>query len=174
MFSIISDNCYGTKYTKSLKTEYNTPFFSMYIVSPDYVKLLENWEDYIKIDPVAQEIEGNTKHYKTPRKYPVIMLGDIELHFCHEKKGSGEAIRKWIERRDRLSENLLVKMDDRDKFTIELGKRFLKTSFTNKILFVSQKYSEHFKGLPNVIITEYKTTGPIGTTLEKLYPVKIS
>ena len=48
-------------------------------------------------------------------------------------------------------------MDDRDKFTIELGKRFLALKFPNKILFVSQKYKEVFKGLPNVIITDYKT-----------------
>tara|TARA_R110001592_G_C12767287_1_gene713537 strand:- start:85 stop:528 length:444 start_codon:yes stop_codon:yes gene_type:complete len=146
----------------------------MYIVSPDYIKLLENYEHYIKLDPVAQEIEGNTKHYKTPRKYPVIMLGDIEIHFSHEKQGSKEAIRKWIDRRERMSENLFVKMDDRDKFTEEIGKRFLQTSFPNKILFVSEKYAETFGGLPNVVITEYRTSGPIGTTLEKLYPVKVS
>ena len=170
--SIVSDNCWGVAYTKKLGKLYNTPFFSIYIVSPDYVRLLENWETLIKQDPVAQEDEGATKHYKTSRKYPVLLLGDIELHFSHEKGGAREAIRKWIERRDRMDEKLIVKMDDRDKFTVELGKRFLATSFPNKTLYISQRYAKFFAGDENVIVTSYPTTGPIGTKLEKEYPVE--
>jgi len=169
--SVVSDNCWGVGYTKRLGKLYNTPFFSLYIVTPDYVKLLENWGHYINLDPVAQEDEGATKHYKTSRKYPVLLLGDIELHFSHEKKGSAEAIRKWIERRSRMEDDLIVKMDDRDKFTVELGKRFLETSFKNKRLYISQRWATHFEGYDNVIVTSYKTTGPIGTKLEKEYCV---
>ena len=171
--SVVSDNCWGVAYTKQLGKLYNTPFFSIYIVTPDYVRLLENWEEYIAKDPVAQEDEGATRHYKTSRKYPVLLLGDVELHFAHEKHGAREAIRKWNERRQRMDENLIVKMDDRDKFTVDLGKRFLKTSFANKRLYISQRYAKHFEGDENVIVTSYPTTGPIGTKLEKEYPVTI-
>ena len=67
---------------------------------------------------------------------------------------------------------MYVKMDDRDKFTVELGKRFLKLKqFPHKRLFVSQKYKNTLGGLKDVTVMKYKNQGPIGTRTEKLYPI---
>lgn len=178
-YTIVSDNCFGVAYMKARGEPYDSPFFSMYIYSPDYITLLENFDEYMKLKPVAQDPEGKSKYKRVLAKYPVLLLegskGPVEIHFAHEKQGAKEAIRKWTSRSARMNmdkKQMFVKMDDRDKFTVELGKRFLALKqFPNRVLFASQKYKEVFKGLPNVIITDYKNQGPIGTTLEKKFPI---
>ena len=177
-WTIVSDNCYGVAYMKALantKDEpYNSPFFSIFIYAPDYITLLENFSEYMKIKPVS----GKSK-YKRTTDYPVLLLkgskGPVEIHYSHEKQSAREAIRKWNERTKRMSKrrsNLFVKMDDRDKFTVELGERFLKLPFPNKVLFVSQKYKKDFAGKKGVVITKDTTQTPIGTQLEKEFPIK--
>lgn len=179
-YTIVSDNCYGVAYMKAGKEPYDSPFFSIFIYAPDYILLLENFDEYMKIKPRAVDPNVKSKYKRVLAKYPILFLlegskGIVEIHYAHEKQGAKEAIRKWMTRTARMNMNkkqLWVKMDDRDKFTVELGKRFLALKqFPNRILFVSQKYKEVFKGLPNVIITDYKNQGPIGTTLEKKYPI---
>lgn len=187
-WTIVSDNCYGVAYMKALAQEtkkpYESPFFSIFIYAPDYITLLENFEEYMKLTPVAQEVSeddpmgGKSKYKKKPAKYPVLLLkgskGDVEIHYAHEKQSPQEAIRKWTSRTKRMNldpKDLYVKMDDRDRFTVELGKRFLKLPFPHKVLFVSQKYKDSLGGMKNVIVTDYKTQGPIGTTLEKKFPI---
>jgi len=187
-WTIVSDNCYGVAYMKAVAKEtkkpYESPFFSIFIYAPDYITLLENFQEYMKLTPVAQPTSqddpmgGKSKYKRKPAKYPVLLLkgskGDVEIHYAHEKQSPQEAIRKWTSRTKRMNMNpkdLYVKMDDRDRFTVELGKRFLKLPFPHKVLFVSQKYKDSLGGMKNVIVTDYKTQGPIGTTLEKKYPI---
>tara|TARA_R110000764_G_scaffold3022_1_gene12708 strand:- start:587 stop:820 length:234 start_codon:yes stop_codon:yes gene_type:complete len=68
--------------------------------------------------------------------------------------------------------DMYVKMDSRDKFSVELGKRFLALKqFPHKRLFVSQKYKDALGSLKDVTVMDYKTMPPIGTKTEKLYPV---
>ena len=68
--------------------------------------------------------------------------------------------------------DMYVKIDDRDRFTVELGKRFLNLKqFPHKRLFVSQKYKSSLGGKKDVVVMESKTQGPIGTKTEKLYPI---
>jgi uncharacterized protein (DUF1919 family) len=178
-YTIVSDNCYGVAYMKARGEPYNSPFFSIFIYSPDYITLLENFDEYMKLKPVAQDPEGKSKYRRVISKYPVLLLegskGPVEIHYAHEKQGSKEAIRKWTERVERMDKNkkdMFVKMDDRDRFTVALGKRFLQLKqFPTKRLFLSEKYKKSFEGMKNVVFTKYKTQGPIGTTLEKLYPI---
>ena len=187
-WTIVSDNCYGVAYMKAVAKEtkkpYESPFFSIFIYAPDYITLLENFQEYMKLTPVAQPTSqddpmgGKSKYKRKPAKYPVLLLkgskGDVEIHYAHEKQSPQEAIRKWTSRTKRMNMNpkdLYVKMDDRDRFTVELGKRFLKLPFPHKVLFVSQKYKDSLGGMKNVIVTDYKTQGPIGTTLEKKFPI---
>ena len=188
-WTIVSDNCYGVAYMKALAQEtkkpYESPFFSIFIYAPDYITLLENFDEYMKIKPVAQPTSsedpmgGKSKYRRVISKYPVLLLkgskGDVELHFAHEKQSPQEAIRKWTSRSSRMNMNkkdMFVKMDDRDRFTVELGKRFLKLKqFPHKRLFVSQKYKNTLGGMKDVTVMDYKNQGPIGTKTEKLYPV---
>ena len=188
-WTIVSDNCFGVAYMKALAKEikkpYESPFFSIFIYAPDYITLLENFQEYMKLTPVAQEVSqddalaGKSKYKRKPAKYPVLLLkgskGDVEIHFAHEKQSPQEAIRKWTSRTKRMNMNpqdMFVKMDDRDRFTVELGKRFLALKqFPHKRLFVSQKYKDSLGGKKDVTVMDFKTQGPIGTKTEKLYPI---
>ena len=178
-WTIITDNCYGVAYMKALNKPYESPFFSMYIYAPDYLTLLENFDEYMKITPVAQTPAGKSRWTKAERKYPVLLLkgskGPVEIHMAHEKQSPEEAIRKWTSRKGRMNMNkadMYVKMDSRDKFSVELGKRFLALKqFPHKRLFVSQKYKDALGSLKDVTVMDYKTMPPIGTKTEKLYPV---
>ena len=188
-WTIVSDNCYGVAYMKALAKEtkkpYESPFFSIFIYAPDYITLLENFQEYMKLTPVAQPTSqddpmgGKSKYKRKPAKYPVLLLkgskGDVEIHFAHEKQSPQEAIRKWTSRTKRMSmdkKDMFVKMDDRDRFTVELGKRFLALKqFPHKRLFVSQKYKDSLGGMKDVTVMDFKTQGPIGTKTEKLYPI---
>tara|TARA_R110000796_G_scaffold91582_1_gene195709 strand:+ start:665 stop:1546 length:882 start_codon:yes stop_codon:yes gene_type:complete len=178
-WTIITDNCYGVAYMKALNKPYESPFFSMYIYAPDYLTLLENFDEYMKITPTAQTPAGKSRWTKAERKYPVLLLkgskGPVEIHMAHEKQSPEEAIRKWTSRKGRMNMNkadMYVKMDSRDKFSVELGKRFLALKqFPHKRLFVSQKYKDALGSLKDVTVMDYKTMPPIGTKTEKLYPV---
>ena len=185
-WTIVSDNCYGVAYMKALNKPYESPFFSMFIYAPDYITLLENFDEYMKIKPVAQEpvndtdkFGGKSKYRRVISKYPVLLLkgskGDVELHFAHEKQSSEKAIQKWTSRSSRMNmdkKDMFVKMDDRDRFSVELGKRFLALKqFPHKRLFVSQKYKDSLGTKKDVVVMDYKNQGPIGTKTEKLYPV---
>tara|TARA_R110000782_G_scaffold4210_3_gene14912 strand:+ start:4659 stop:5558 length:900 start_codon:yes stop_codon:yes gene_type:complete len=180
-WTIVTDNCYGVAYMKALNKPYESPFFSMFIFAPDYLTLLENFDEYMKLTPKAQSPSGKTRFYDgRDRKYPVIILdgpkGPVEIHMAHEKQSSEEAIRKWKSRKSRMNmdkSDMFVKMDSRDKFTVSLGKRFLALKqFPHKKLFVAEKYRKDFIDKKNVVImSNYKTQPPIGTTTEKLYPV---
>ena len=98
--SLVSNNCYGVAHEKSKGKEYTTPFFSVFILAPDYIKLLEDFDNYIKLDPVAVQ-DNVSRHYIKNRKYPVLLLGDVEIHCPHDKDWE-KAIEKWCRRRDRM------------------------------------------------------------------------
>ena len=172
--SLVSNNCYGVAHEKSKGKEYTTPFFSVFILAPDYIKLLEDFDNYIKLDPVAVQ-DNVSRHYIKNRKYPVLLLGDVEIHCPHDKDWE-KAIEKWCRRRDRMDldkSKMIVKMCDRDKFSVSIGQRFLALNeFPNKRLFVSQKYKDSFEGIDNIVVTKDKTRCVIGTKLEKQYPVE--
>ena len=195
-WAIVTDNCYGVAYMKAYNKPYESPFFSMYILAPDYILLLKHFTRFMLSKPRIQKPEGKTRYYKgRERKYPVLLLktkwGEVEIHFAHEKGGAKEALKKWESRKSRMGatytdaekakdvaegkkgyNNMFVKMDDRDQFTAKLGKEFLAMDkFPNKVLFVSQKWKKEFEGMDNVVITPYKSSGPIGTKLEKEYPI---
>ena len=108
-YTIVSDNCYGVAYMKARGEPYDSPFFSMYIYAPDYIILLENFDEYMKLKPKAQEPEGKSKYKRVLAKYPVLILegskGPVEIHFAHEKQGAKEAIRKWTSRTSRMNMN---------------------------------------------------------------------
>ncbi len=174
MLTIVSNNCYGVGYEKSKGIDYTTPFFSMYIVLPDYVQLLEHFNYYMSLTPSMSP--GNiSKYYKLPRKYPVLLLEDIEIHMSHDTGTAQESIDKWLRRRDRMSKDktqMFVKMCDREKFNEDLGKRFLALlDFPNKKLFVSNKWKDIFNRSNDVQVVDEKYRCPIGTKLEKLYPI---
>ena len=78
--SIVSNHCWGGFTYHSLKAEFLSPFINMFIPQEDYIRLLEDFDDYMKeeIKYYKNEYEPNLQS-----EYPVALLGDVELHFNH-------------------------------------------------------------------------------------------
>lgn len=162
---IVSNNCYGTKYYHQNKLQYNSPFIGIFLYSECYIKLLENFSKYMKQKPkpCSQSKYGD-------KKYPVMKIGDIEVHCLHDKDIQ-ECIDKWQRRKKRmLSLNQChIKMCDHDKYEDDFGKRFVKLRFKKKKLFLSKK---NYFDDKCVVKTKYKTRCPDGYALGKYYPIE--
>lgn len=134
-FTIISDNCWGGQVYQDLGIEYNTPFIGLFIVSPDYIRLVKNLEHYLS-QPLTFI---NSSKYRDNVQYPIGLLDDVEIHFMHYKNEK-EAIEKWNRRLNRMNwDNLFFKVNDRDYCTDRLLKEFDELSYSRKIIFTAQK-----------------------------------
>jgi uncharacterized protein (DUF1919 family) len=94
---VISNTCVGYFIMKKKEIfPYNNPFIGSIIPNDlDYLKLIYNFDKYIQMSPILGLPSENSlfanqnknKYYlheqiKIP--YPIIYLGDIEIHFIHE------------------------------------------------------------------------------------------
>lgn len=147
-FTIISNNCWGGFVYQKFGLEYKTPFIGLFLFAPDYIKLLENFEELIFTDISFIDINKSKyiNHIKNENKnpiYPVGVIGDdIEIHFLHYKSEK-EALIKWNKRIKRINlNNMIIKFSDRDLCTRELIKKFDSLKFNNKICFVAKNYEE--------------------------------
>ena len=162
----------------------------MYFQAPDWITFLENFDEYIKITPRIQpKVDKGDKYHgatrfmkgkKPYRNFVILVLdgskGPVEIYFAHEQKTPEIALEKWTSRTKRMNKNkndMLVKMDDRDRFTVALGKRFLALKqFPHKLLFVSAKrYKKAFEGDKDVVFMDSLASKRDGLQLEHLYPV---
>ena len=161
---IITNNCYGLKYYSLRKIEYNTCFIGLFIFAPCYIKLLENFNNIMNL-PLTKCVKS--KYINNP-SYPVGMLdNDIEIHFMHYSSFK-EAYDKWNRRKQRMLdiEECTIKMDDRDGYTEEIGRKFINLPYSNKLLFLPIK---NFFPSKYVIKTHYKNMCPNGKKLEEDY-----
>tara|TARA_Y100000389_G_scaffold199368_1_gene237621 strand:- start:508 stop:1038 length:531 start_codon:yes stop_codon:yes gene_type:complete len=172
MYSIISNNCYGTNYYKINNIEYNTPFIGLYIYAECYINLLEKFDNYINLEL----IEIKKSKYGI-FNYPIGLLGNSEIHFIHYNNFN-EAKIKWDRRKKRLKsfQNCIIKLCDRDLFTINILNRFIKLNHPCKILFLSINYNIiNNKNLIIINISSkqlnFEGDCPDGYELEKLYPI---
>ena len=44
--TVVSNNCWGGFMYQSCKLQYHTPFIGLFMVAPDYIKLLENFDEF--------------------------------------------------------------------------------------------------------------------------------
>ena len=75
---------------------YNNPFITSLIPNDaDYLKLVNNFEKYIVLSGILGEAKKDSLfaiqnkniyyiHHEIKTPYPVIYLGDIEIHYIHE------------------------------------------------------------------------------------------
>jgi uncharacterized protein (DUF1919 family) len=170
MWCIISNNCYGLNYYKKNKYEYNTPFVGLFLYSPDYIRLLENFEHYMAIEPVP--LPNSRSKYNPSSKYPIGIIDNaIEIHFLHDTS-IDIALEKWNRRKARMPTQMnhyLFKLCDRDQFNEEIGLRFCQLPFQHKVMFISQCYHKHFMSNTSTRIIEIpmKET-PTGDLLERM------
>lgn len=139
--SIISNDCWGGRMCKFYKLPFNSPFIGLFIVGPDYVRLLENprvLENELEFFPIEQsrwidylKSVGQTSH-------PVARLApDIEIHFLHyEDEATARA--KWNRRVKRIDwNNAIVKFNQRDVCDDDLIRPFDRLPFEHKVCFTT-------------------------------------
>lgn len=132
--SIISNHCWGGLTYHYLYLPFYSPFINLFVEDEDYLKLLENFEFYMR-----QELKYNGDEYEPnlKRNYPVGRLGDVHLHFNHYLSFD-EALQKWEQRKKRLHiDQLFVHMTASSK---EQADRFCSLPFQNKVLFTPASY----------------------------------
>lgn len=61
-FTIISNNCFAGFVYQKFDIQYNTPFIGLFILGPDYIYLLKNFNKLIKEKLVF--INANESRYK--------------------------------------------------------------------------------------------------------------
>lgn len=171
-FVIISNNCWGGTLYRWYNRSYNSPFVGLFLYGPCYIKLLSNFDFYIKQE--LNFIEASS--YKDRIKdYPVALLGDVEIHFTHYDSEE-EAKEKWERRTARMleennKERYFFKICDRERVTKEHLIQFHNLPLKNKISFAINDYDE-LKGKNHIKMFEShknkKRTVPNGKKVFKL------
>ena len=143
--AIISNNDWGVDYYKSKGKKYNTPTANTIMSPEDYIKFIENFDEFMKVTPEKIDSE---------EKYPVAKLSvkdnSITIHFNKEENWE-TAVKNWEERKALLPKksSILFKLCDR-KFNGELNSdllsRFYKSSITKSVVFLSEfcEYKDKF------------------------------
>lgn len=146
-FCIISNDCWGAEPYKLLGRPFNSPFIGLMLMSPCYIKLLEDPKNYLK-EPLNFKSESRypeMQQIKSGINFPLAVLGDsdIEVHFMHYRS-KDEAESKWIRRSNRMDwDNLYIKYDcGKDYATKEDVERFIKMNYANKLLFGKEKFED--------------------------------
>lgn len=139
--SIISNDCWGGRMCKFYRLPFHSPFVGLFIVGPDYVKLLEN-RHLLDLEPQFFPI-GQSKWIDYLRSvnqtsHPVARLGDdVEIHFLHYENEE-VARQKWTRRVKRIDwNNALVKFNQRDVCDDDLIRRFDRLPFREKVCFTT-------------------------------------
>ncbi|MEG1312344.1 MAG: DUF1919 domain-containing protein [Romboutsia sp.] len=135
-FTLISSNCNGAFIMNELGVKFNTPTVNLFFYPNDFIKFLENFDEYLLIN-----LEENLEK-SMALQYPVGILNDIEVHFMHYDSFE-IAKEKWEERCKRIDKkNIFIMSTDRDGCTYDIIKRFDKLKFDNKVIFTRKEYKE--------------------------------
>jgi uncharacterized protein (DUF1919 family) len=143
-FTLFANDCWGGELYKYFDLEYNTPFIGLYVMAPCYLKFLKNPDYYLNLElsftkeSKYDEVELTRSNH--PIKFPVGILGDIEIQFMHYKTEE-EAALKWNRRKMRINrDNLFVKFDgSKDAATDSLIKDFDNLPY-RKICIVNKSF----------------------------------
>jgi uncharacterized protein (DUF1919 family) len=159
-FCIISNDCWGAEVYIERKIEYNSPFIGLFIPPLHFVKMSNNLQEYLNLELVFVK-KTKFKEYEElyrKEKYPIALLGDIEIHFLHYSD-ENEVIVKWKRRLDRMpqdSSNWFIKGCDREindwtEFvelwnSIPYNKVFFsakKRSGIDKLVYITESYNDY-------------------------------
>lgn len=133
-FTILCNTCIGGVICHDLGQKFLSPTINVYIRPHDFVKFLENLEEYLQMEVV--EIPSKLK-------YPVGKIGDIPLFFKHYKTFE-DAKKKWNERKKRINyDNLYVMMTDRWCCPESDLAKFEKLPYKHKICFTAKKWEKY-------------------------------
>lgn len=139
--SIISRTCLGGMLSRTIGLEYLSPFRNMRMGEEDYIKLLNNFEEYMKYDLVYS---GAQLFNKTQQVYyPVMNLNDIRIEFPHTNRAS-KVILEWNERKERINRSNLfvINLTERE----DIARQFSEIPFEHKACFTNFQ-----SNIPNTI-----------------------
>lgn len=140
--TLITESCYGGLIYHRYGLQFTSPFINIRINQYDYLKILENFEYYIK-QPLVLKHEWDSRDkfsVTTMRKgidwgfcgFPVFFLGDVEVNAVHAYDVN-DFQNKWTERKDRMNfENLFAMMVIEND---EIAERFSALQFDHKLGF---------------------------------------
>jgi uncharacterized protein (DUF1919 family) len=173
-FCIISNNCWGAEFYIDRNIKYNSPFVGLFIPPSQFVKMVNNLQEYLKLDLVfikkTKFKEYEELHLK--EKYPIALLGDIEIHFLHYND-ENEAVTKWNRRLNRMPQdtsNWFVKGCDVEIFNwVEYADLWNSIRY-NKVFFSAKKRNE-IDNLIHIVesFNDYVTDGKALYKLSKDY-----
>lgn len=137
-FTIISSNCWGGILYRDLGMPYQTPFVNMFMHAPCFIKMVSNLKYYLNLELVMTSQSRYLRDVET--KYPIGLLGDVEIHFIHYSNRD-VALARWNERKGRINfEKIILVLCERDLCTPEHVHSFDKLSFKNKLCFTVNSY----------------------------------
>lgn len=140
-FTIISNNCWGGSEYKYFGLPFYSPFIGLFLREDDYVRLLENFEENMKLPLTFKPLCESKYPELRNGTYPMAVInGDIEIHFMHYKSEQ-EARDKWERRTKRIRyDNILFKLSERTECcSEEVQKAFITAPLKNRILLPSKK-----------------------------------
>ena len=145
-FTLLSNHCWGGGIYEELGLPYTTPLVGLYFYGPCYLKFLQNLEYNLSCDlsfvAVSKYDIANDSRESSTIKYPIGVIGEIEIHFLHYHSEQ-EALNKWNRRKARVNlKNLFVEMSENEYVDLEIMKGFLKLPFKNKIILSSKDYKD--------------------------------
>lgn len=132
--TILSSNCLGGLLYDRLGIKFHSPTINTLITSDQFVRFALDYEEYLEKELVF--VEGE-------RPYPVALLGDIQIHFAHNKTAE-EAETCWNRRKVRIrKDRLFVLLNDRDGVTEEDLCRLDESNLKNVLAFTANKHLKH-------------------------------
>lgn len=142
-FSIISNNCWGGVIYDIFGLPYKTPTVGSYFAADDYIKFVSNLHYYlsIEVEPLDIAVSKNRSIIleKGDEGCPIGKLDDIEIVFAHYPDIQN-AVTKWNKRRSRVDfDNLIVKYNEQNGFSINNYHSFVKLPYKNKVFFTANK-----------------------------------
>lgn len=147
--SFLSDDCWAGLMYNTLGMEMQSPFINMFIRDGDYLRLVSDPEKYLREPLVPVNLRKATTG---SRYYPVVRLGDVEMHFNHAtdpQKFEEYAARWYIRRRRIRYDRLFAKFAVKDPETEEECLRVFASLPYPHLVFVPHPCAE-----PNTVYLE--------------------
>lgn len=139
--SIISNDCFGALLLKKYNIKFNTPFVNLFLFPHDYIGLLENFANYIEKKIIfIKYYESKFFMKEFLWDYPIAIFENtnIEIHFLHYGS-EAEALKKWEERKKRITKNIIFVLNDRKGMDNNLLKKFQNINIERKFFITSRK-----------------------------------
>lgn len=164
--SIISCNCTGGLVMSELNIKFMSPTVNLYMSTPDFIELCENFDEYINSGLIDASME-------LQYHYPVLLLGNkLVIHAVHYRN-SEDFIWKWNERKKRIhKDKLFLIFVEQNGFMMDMLPRIAALQY-DKVMFAKQKYAgyDFICVIPGFENNEYvgDISSFIGLTGKRLY-----